>query len=79
MIYGENNGRLLTQYTEVVYGLHFAPFFSVYDRIAPYTGTDIYDRNTVTCNTAKYGRIRRNTTVLRAFTSVYRLRIRRPG
>ncbi len=34
-----------------------SPFYSVYDRIAPYTVTDIYDRNTITCVTAKYGRI----------------------
>ncbi len=79
MIYGEKNDRLLTQYTEIVYGFRFAPFFSVYDHIAPYTGTDIHDRNTVTCNTAKYGRIRWKTTVLRSFTSVYELRIRQPG
>jgi len=30
----------------------------VNDRITPYTVTEIYDRNTITCNTAKYGRIR---------------------
>ncbi len=46
-----------------------SPFCSVYDRIAPYTDTDIYDHNTITCNTAKYC----------PFTSVYGLRICRPG
>ncbi len=38
-----------------------SPFSSVYDRIAPYTVTDMYDRNKVTCITAKYGRKRPNT------------------
>ncbi len=31
---------------------------SVFRRISPYTVTDIYDRNTITCFMAKYGRIR---------------------
>jgi hypothetical protein len=35
-----------------------SPFFFVYDRIAPYASTEIYDRNTGRCNTTKYGRIR---------------------
>ncbi len=34
-----------------------SPFSSIYDRIAPYTVTEIYDRNTITCITAKYGPI----------------------
>ncbi len=79
VIYGEKNDRLRSQYTEAIYGLRFAPFFSVYDRIAPYTGTEIYDRNTGPCNTTKYGRIRRNTDRVRSFTSVYGFRNRRPG
>jgi hypothetical protein len=33
------------------------PTPSVYDRIVPYTVTEIYDRNTITCVTVKYGRI----------------------
>ncbi len=79
MIYGEKNDRLRSQYTEAIYGLRFAPFCSVYDRIAPYTSTEIYDRNTGPCNTTKYGRIRRNTDRVRSFTSVYGFRIRRSG
>ncbi len=62
--YGEKNDRLRSQYTEAIYGLRFlrfASFFSVYDYIAPYTGTDIYDRNTGPCNTTKYGRLRAYT------------------
>jgi hypothetical protein len=31
---------------------------SVFRRISSYTVTDIYDRNTITCFMAKYGRIR---------------------
>ena len=58
MIYGEKNDCLLPSYTEAVYGLRIAPFFFVYDRISPYTVTEIYDRNTRPCNTAKYGRVR---------------------
>ena len=79
LTYGEKNARLLSLNTEAVYGLRFAPFFSVYDRITPYTVTDIYDRNTVSCNTATYDRLRRNTARTRAFTAVYGLRNRRPG
>ena len=71
LTYGEKNARLLSSNTEAVYGLRFAPFFPVYDRITPYTVTEIYDRNTVSCNTAKYDRLRRNTTRTRAFTAVY--------
>jgi hypothetical protein len=56
----------------------FSPYFSVYDRMAPYTGTEIYDRNTGPRNTAKYSRIQENTGRVRSFTSVYGLRIRRP-
>jgi hypothetical protein len=42
---------------------------SVYDlRISPYTVTVKYDRNTVTCNTEKYGRIR---SVYGMYTVVY--------
>ncbi len=78
-IYGDKYGRLLSSYTAAVYGLRFAPFFSVYGCKRPYTVTEIYDRNTVTCNTAKYDRIRRNTERIRSFTSVYGIRIRRPG
>ena len=37
----------------------YAPYTtSVSLRISPYTGTEIYDRNTEPGNTAKYGRIR---------------------
>jgi hypothetical protein len=46
-------------------------FFSVYDRITPYTVTEIYDRITITCNTAKCGRVRRNTERTGSFTSVH--------
>jgi hypothetical protein len=45
---------------------------SIFRRISSYTVTDIYDRNTITCFMAKYGRIR-------SFTTVYRVRNRRPG
>ncbi len=79
MIYEEKNDRLLSQYTETIFGLRFAPFCSVHDRIAPYTGTEIYDRNTGPCNTTKYGHIRRNTDRVRSFTSVYGFHNRRPG
>ncbi len=79
MIYGGKNDRLRSQYTEAIYGLRFPPFSSVYDRIAPYTGTEIYDRNTEPCNTTKYGRIRRNRDRVRPFTSVYGFRNHRPG
>ena len=79
VIYGQKNDRLLPSYTEVVYDLRFAPFFSIYDRIVPYTVTEVYDRNTRPCNTAKYGRIWKNTEGKRSFMSVYGLRIRRPG
>ncbi len=42
---------------------------SVYGlRISPYTATEIYDRNTGSCNTAKYGRIR---SVYSMYTVVY--------
>ncbi len=56
-------------FTASVHGGHIrSPFFSVYDRIAPYTDTEIYDRNTGPYNTTKYDRIRRNTDRLRAYT-----------
>ncbi len=46
-----------------------APYtISVFRRISPYTITVKYDRNTVTCNTAKYGRIR---SVYGMYTVVY--------
>ncbi len=46
-----------------------APYtISVFRRISPYTVTVIYDRNTVTCNPAKYGRIR---SVYGMYTVVY--------
>ena len=73
----------------------YAPYTtSVLLRISPYTVTEIYDRNTEPGKTTTYGRIRsvysRYTVVygtvydripyrIRAFTSVYGLRIRRPG
>jgi hypothetical protein len=41
---------------------------SVFRRISPYTVTVKYDRNTVTCNTEKYGRIR---SVYGMYTVVY--------
>jgi hypothetical protein len=63
-VYGNNT--VVYQRKCSVYGL----------RISPYTITDIYDRNTVTCNTEKYGRIRRR---LRPFTTVYGVRNARPG
>jgi hypothetical protein len=54
-----------------------APYtISVFRRFSPYTIKDIYDRNTVTCNTAKYGRIRHR---IRSFAAVYRVRNHRPG
>jgi hypothetical protein len=71
--------RLLSQYTEAIYGFRFAPFFPVYDRITPYTDTEIYDRNTGPCNTTKHDRIWRNTDRVRSFTSVYGFHNRRPG
>src|SRR5271156_4295697 len=81
--YTEKNGDLRTKKRSCiafVYGGRIrSPFFSVYDRIVPYTITEIYDRNTRPCNTAKYGRIRKNTERTRSFTGVYGLRIRRPG
>src|SRR5271154_754196 len=70
VIYGQKNDRLLPSYTEVVYDLRFPPFFFVYDRIVPYTVTEIYDRNTRPCNTVKYGRIRKNMERTRSFTGV---------
>ncbi len=79
MIYEEKNDRLLSQYTEAIYGLRFAPFFSLYDHIAPYTCTEIYDRNTGSCNRTKYGGMRRNTDRVLPFTSVYGFRNHRPG
>jgi hypothetical protein len=46
-----------------------APYtISVFRRISPYTITVKYDRNTGTCNTAKYGRIR---SVYGMYTVVY--------
>ena len=46
-----------------------APYtVSVFLRISPYTVTDIYDRNTITGFTAKYGRIR---SVYGMYTVVY--------
>src|SRR5277367_5624012 len=68
VIYGQKNDRLLPSYTEAVYGLRVPLFFSVYDRIIPYTVTEIYDRNTRPCNTAKYGKIRNVHGRLRAYT-----------
>ncbi len=50
--------RKKRSFTVLVHGGRIqSPFSSVYDRIAPYTVTEIYDRNTITCITAKYGRI----------------------
>ncbi len=52
----------------------------VYDlRFAPYTVTEIYDRNTITCNTAKYGRKRPYFPRIRSYTIVYGVRNVRPG
>jgi hypothetical protein len=79
MIYEGKNDRLLSQYTEAIYGLRFAPVLPVYDRIALYTDTEIYDCNTGPCNTTQYDLIRRNTDRVRSFTSLYGLRNRRPG
>jgi hypothetical protein len=55
-VYGNNT--VVYQRKCPVYGL----------RISPYTITDIDDRNTVTCNTEKYGRIR---SVYTMYTVVY--------
>ncbi len=41
---------------------------SVFSRISSYTVTDMYDRNTITCFMAKYGRIR---SVYGMYTVVY--------
>ena len=83
MSYTEKYGdirRKKRSFTVSVHGGYIrSPFFSEYDRLAPYTGTEIYDRNTGPCNTTKYGRIRRNTDRVRSFTSVYGFRNRRPG
>jgi hypothetical protein len=78
-IYRGKNDRLLSQYTEAIYGLRFTPFFPVYDCIAPYTDTEIYDRNTGPCNTTKHDRIWSNTDCVRSFTSLYGFRNHRPG
>jgi len=45
-------------------------------RISPYTATEIFDRNTGSCNTAKYGHIRRVNSM---YTVVYGVRNDRPG
>ncbi len=50
--------RKKRSFTVLIHGGRLqSPFSSVYDRIAPYAVTEIYDRNTITCITAKYGRI----------------------
>ncbi len=67
-------------FTVLVHGGRIqSPFSSVYDCIAPYTVTEIYDRNTITCITAKYGRIRSYHERLRSFTTVYGALNSRPG
>ena len=52
---------------------------SVYGRKRPYTVTETYDRNTITCNTAKCGSKRRHFSRIRSYTIVYGVRNFRPG
>jgi hypothetical protein len=75
----KNYGRLRSPYTMSIYDLGFTPYFSVCDRIPPYTITEIYDRNTVTCNPVKYGRLRQYFSRTRSYTIVYGVRNVRPG
>ncbi len=73
----------LRPYTETIRSFTSvnAPFtVSVFLRISSYTVTDIYDRNPVTWNPAKYGRIRsvyNMDTVV--YGVVYGVRNARPG
>jgi hypothetical protein len=63
--------RKKTLFTVLVHeGRIQSPFSSVYDRIAAYTVTEIYDRNTITCITAKYGRIVNVYGRLRSYTEL---------
>ena len=59
-VYGKNT---------IVYEHKRSPYtVSVFHRISSYTVTGIYDRNTITCFMAKYGRIRN---VFGMYTVVY--------
>ncbi len=46
--------------------------------ISPYTATEIYDRNTGSCNTAKYGRIRSVNSMYAVVYGVVNDRIQSP-
>jgi hypothetical protein len=70
VVYGDIR-RKNRSFTVLVHGGRIQSLFSsVYDRIAPYTVTMIYDRNTITCITAKYSRIRSYRERLRPYTEL---------
>ncbi|CAF3580331.1 unnamed protein product [Rotaria socialis] len=54
-------------------------FTVVFDRISPYYDTEIYDRNTEPCNTAKYGDLPSYTAEYGPYFTVYGRRKARPG
>ena len=58
VVYGEEDDRIRSLYTESACDVRFTSYFSVYDRFSSYTVTTLYDRNTGTGITTKYGRIR---------------------
>jgi hypothetical protein len=81
--YTEKYGDIRTQirsFTVSVNGGRIrSPFFSVYGLIRPYTDTEIYDRNTITCIPAKHGCKRPYFPRIRSYTTVYGVRNVRPG
>ncbi len=79
VIYGEKNDRLLSQYTEAIYDLRFAPYMIVLLCIRARRYTIVIRDHVIRPNTVVYGEIRRNTDRVRSFTSVYGFRNRRPG
>ena len=58
VVYGEEDDRIRSLYTEFACDVRFTSYFSVYDRFSSYTVTTLYDRNTGTGITTKYSRIR---------------------
>ena len=58
VVYGEEDDRIRSLYTESACDVRFTSYFSIYDRFSSYTVTTLYDRNTGTGITTKYGRIR---------------------
>ncbi len=68
MIYGEKNDRLLSQYTEAIYGLRFAPYMIVLLCIRARRYTIVIRDHVIRPNTVVYGEIRTVYGRLRAYT-----------